>query len=87
MRTKTIALLLIVISFVTWQLTKTLMSDYSWLTRQLVSVGAVLVISGFLYYFSEKLRLYRKAHGRDIEDEERYEDDDGLISIRPTNQK
>ena len=37
-----------------------------------------------LAYLNKPLLAWRKAHGRDIEDEERYEDQaTGMISLRP----
>jgi hypothetical protein len=36
-----------------------------------------------LYPLNEKVKIWRKARGRDIDEEERYETPDGMIKLTP----
>ena len=45
------------------------------------------LIAAMLTPLNKKLLAKRKEAGRDIEDEERYESDHGMISLRPNDDK
>ncbi|MEK7857249.1 MAG: hypothetical protein AAB288_14250 [Acidobacteriota bacterium] len=56
-------------------------SRYGYLTIGLIVVGPVVLL--ILTPLNRRLLEFRKARGRDIEDEERYESDHGMISLNP----
>ena len=61
-------------------------------TRWSIATSGVvaLAVSGVLTYFltplNRRLLDWRKARGRDIEEEERFETDHGMIRLTPNNE-
>ncbi len=52
-------------------------------TSPLVSAGLGFVIGLALTPINKRIRQWRKTRGRDIDEEERYESDHGMISLTP----
>ena len=95
MRTGVLASLSFAIAWITIFSIRELMGWYGfgWIATSQVgtTTAASLVLAPFIGFLlaplNEKLLGYRKAHGRDILEEERYESDMGMISLTPKDKK
>lgn len=96
MRKSSVGLIFVVLLFTPIYFSKEITAfagfpDMRWGTaRAVVALFAVVfavVVLGILTLVNPRILAWRKAKGRDIEDEERYESDQGMISLKPKDEE
>jgi hypothetical protein len=94
MRTRTFASLTFAIAWITIFSVREFLGwmGFGWIatsqlgTTTIASIVLAPLIVVLLTPLNEKWLLYRRVHGRDILEEERYESDTGFISLKPKDQ-
>ena len=95
MRKQTLAGFCLILAFAIVYVTKPVLSFFGVKTPFLASFAASLLVMFILAsilmipltIINNRILAYRKEQGRDIEEEEKYESESGIISLRPTDKK